>query len=97
VVVKPGGPATVVISNNGNNTITDLDLTQGDLAGTGVHGTLSCPVTALAPQQSTTCTVTGHHRSGRAWRHDHRRHHPRHFAHRPIRHHRTRKGHHKVW
>ena len=68
-VVKPG---SLAISNNGNTTITDMDVTQRGISRSRSHSSISCPVSTLAPKQSTICSVI----------HDRRSHHRRHHAHR---------------
>ncbi|WP_347638922.1 hypothetical protein, partial [Sphaerisporangium sp. B11E5] len=54
--------ATVTYSytvvNTGNTTLTDVGATDSSFSGTGTPPVISCPVTTLEPQESTTCTGT---------------------------------------
>ncbi len=96
-IVKPG---TVAITNNGNTTIAingngttaDLDLTQRALSGSR---TLSCPVTTLAPNDSTTCTVTSGRHTRRSRHRIRHRDRSRYFTDQPAAHRRARLRAHK--
>ncbi|GAB3144982.1 hypothetical protein GCM10027290_24100 [Micromonospora sonneratiae] len=68
-LVKSAEPTTVtaagqqiryafLVVNNGNVTITDLTINETAFTGTGSPPTITCPVTALAPAQETTCGGT---------------------------------------
>ncbi|MGH3381794.1 MAG: DUF7507 domain-containing protein [Actinoallomurus sp.] len=87
-VVRVVRPGTVVVANNGNTTLTDIDVNQGGRNGSlthSTHSTISCPATTLAPRQSMTCTTIGARHSHRSRVH-HRRH-ARHEHHRRARRH----------
>ncbi len=67
-LLKTANPTTVggagrtvlysfVVTNTGNTTLTNVSVTDTAFSGTGPPPVISCPVTALAPQQSTTCTA----------------------------------------
>ncbi|MEU8386255.1 hypothetical protein AB0C32_44865, partial [Streptosporangium sp. NPDC048865] len=47
-----------LVTNTGNATLTGVDVTDTAFSGTGAPPAVTCPVTALAPQASTTCTGT---------------------------------------
>ncbi|MEU8385867.1 hypothetical protein, partial [Streptosporangium sp. NPDC048865] len=47
-----------VIVNTGNATLTGVGVEDTAFSGTGTPGVITCPVTTLAPQASTTCTGT---------------------------------------
>ncbi|WP_371783654.1 DUF7507 domain-containing protein [Streptosporangium subroseum] len=47
-----------LIVNNGNATLTGVGAADTAFSGTGTPGVITCPVTTLAPQDSTTCTST---------------------------------------
>ncbi|WP_143653704.1 DUF7507 domain-containing protein, partial [Streptosporangium subroseum] len=68
-VLKAAVPSTVTaagqtvtysyaIVNNGNATLTGVGATDTAFSGTGTPGVITCPVTTLAPQATTTCTST---------------------------------------
>ncbi|MEU9833633.1 hypothetical protein AB0D67_19110 [Streptosporangium sp. NPDC048047] len=46
------------ITNTGNTTLTDVSAQDTAFSGTGTPPVITCPVTTLAPQESTTCTGT---------------------------------------
>ena len=67
VLLKSAQPPTVTsagqtvtyqfqITNTGNTNLTGLSVTETAFSGTGTLPVITCPVTALAPQASTTCT-----------------------------------------
>ncbi|MFS1302356.1 beta strand repeat-containing protein [Streptosporangium longisporum] len=47
-----------LVTNTGNTTLTGVDVTTTAFTGTGTPTAIVCPVTTLAPQDSTTCTST---------------------------------------
>jgi len=47
-----------LVSNTGNVTITGLQINETAFSGTGAAPAITCPVTTLAPTESTTCTGT---------------------------------------
>ena len=47
-----------VVTNLGNETVTNLAIKEGTFTGSGTLGAATCPVTTLAPGASTTCTAT---------------------------------------
>ncbi|MEJ2791568.1 MULTISPECIES: isopeptide-forming domain-containing fimbrial protein, partial [unclassified Pseudoxanthomonas] len=47
-----------LVSNTGNVTITGLQINETAFSGTGTAPVITCPVTTLAPTESTTCTAT---------------------------------------
>ncbi|MEO3814275.1 hypothetical protein ABGB17_35200 [Sphaerisporangium sp. B11E5] len=47
-----------LVVNTGNATLTGVTATDTAFSGTGTPPVVSCPVTTLAPQESTTCTGT---------------------------------------
>ncbi|MER5645461.1 hypothetical protein [Streptosporangium sp. NPDC002524] len=47
-----------LITNTGNTTLTGVDVADTAFSGTGTPAVITCPVTTLAPQASTTCTGT---------------------------------------
>ncbi|MGQ4583607.1 DUF7507 domain-containing protein [Lysobacter sp. F60174L2] len=46
------------VTNSGNVTIDNLSINETVFSGTGTPPTISCPVTTLAPTETTTCTST---------------------------------------
>lgn len=46
-----------LVLNNGNTTLRDLSIDETTFTGAGTLGAISCPVTTLAPTDSTTCTA----------------------------------------
>ncbi len=46
------------VTNNGNTSLTLLNVVDTSFSGTGPPPTITCPVTTLAPDASTTCTGT---------------------------------------
>ncbi|MCM3658897.1 DUF11 domain-containing protein [Agromyces mediolanus] len=46
-----------LVSNNGNVTIDDIRIEEGDFNGAGGAPEITCPATTLAPQASMTCTA----------------------------------------
>ena len=68
-LVKAASPTTVsaagqtvaysfLVNNTGNVTITGLQINETAFSGTGAAPVITCPVTTLAPTESTTCTAT---------------------------------------
>ncbi len=68
-VVKTAVPSTVqnagdqvtysfVVTNTGNDTVHGISVQDTAFTGTGTPSAISCPVTTLAPGESTTCTAT---------------------------------------
>ncbi|MDH2430446.1 hypothetical protein [Sphaerisporangium sp. TRM90804] len=68
-LLKTASPSTVVaagrvitysylVVNNGNSTLTGVGAADTSFSGTGTPPVVSCSVTTLAPQESTTCTGT---------------------------------------
>jgi len=68
-VVKTAAPATVgkagdtvsysfVVTNTGNVTMSNVSVNETVFSGTGSAPVVSCPVTTLAPGESTTCTAS---------------------------------------
>ncbi|MGJ6967615.1 DUF7507 domain-containing protein [Streptosporangium sp. G11] len=47
-----------LVVNTGNATLTDIGVTDTSFSGTGTPPVTTCPITTLAPQESTTCTST---------------------------------------
>jgi uncharacterized repeat protein (TIGR01451 family)/LPXTG-motif cell wall-anchored protein len=46
-----------LVLNNGNTTLSDLTIDETAFTGAGTLGTVVCPITTLAPTDSTTCTA----------------------------------------
>lgn len=46
-----------LVINNGNTTLSGLTIDETAFTGSGALGTIDCPVTTLAPTDSTTCTA----------------------------------------
>lgn len=68
-IAKIATPATVtaagqtvtysfVVTNTGNVTLHDVDVTEGAFSGTGAVSAIECPVAPLAPGSALTCTAT---------------------------------------
>ncbi|WP_436758394.1 DUF7507 domain-containing protein [Streptosporangium sp. V21-05] len=68
-LLKTASPSTVtaagqavtysyLVTNDGNTTLTGVDVTDTAFSGTGTPPVVTCPVTTLVPQASTTCTGT---------------------------------------
>ncbi len=68
-LLKTASPTTVstagqvvtysfLIANTGNTTVTAVSATDVAFSGSGTPPVVTCPVTTLAPQESTTCTAT---------------------------------------
>jgi uncharacterized repeat protein (TIGR01451 family) len=68
-LLKTASPTTVTsagqtvtysfaVTNTGNQTLTGVSVADTAFSGTGTPPVISCPVTTLAPQASTTCTGT---------------------------------------
>ncbi|WP_344051080.1 beta strand repeat-containing protein [Planotetraspora silvatica] len=66
-LLKTAAPSTVgnagrtvtysyFVINTGNETLTDISATDTAFSGSGTPPLITCPVTTLAPQESTTCT-----------------------------------------
>ena len=47
-----------VVTNTGNTTMSNIRVTETQFSGSGTPPTVTCPVTTLAPGESTTCTGT---------------------------------------
>ncbi|WP_344918785.1 beta strand repeat-containing protein [Streptosporangium oxazolinicum] len=60
VVTTAGQTVTYsyLVTNTGNTTLTGVSATDTAFSGSGTPPVITCPVTTLAPQQSTTCTGT---------------------------------------
>jgi len=46
-----------LVTNTGNVTLDSIAVTDSDFSGTGTLGAITCPVTTLAPTETTTCTA----------------------------------------
>ena len=49
---------TFEVTNTGNNTVHGITIDETAFSGTGTLSAITCPVTSLAPGESTTCTAT---------------------------------------
>ena len=55
-VRRDGVTYSFAVTNTGNATLTGVRATDTSFSGTGTPPVITCPVTTLAPGESTTCT-----------------------------------------